>query len=97
MSENAAANPHDAFFKLVFSVKNNARDFLSGTLASDLKRKLDLHRLRQENHSFVTHELKEHFSDLIYTCPIRGGLMRIALLLEHKSYPEPFIHLQLMR
>ena len=97
MSEKTVANPHDAFFKQVFSVKANARDFLNSTLASDLKRELDLSRLQQENNSFVTEDLKEHFSDLIYTCPIRGGLMRIALLLEHKSYPEPFIHLQLMR
>ena len=75
----------------------HARDFLSSILASDLKRELNLDRLRQENQSFVTDELKEYFSDLVYTCPIRGSAVRIALLLEHKSRPETHIHLQLLR
>ncbi|MEW6620615.1 MAG: Rpn family recombination-promoting nuclease/putative transposase [bacterium] len=45
------SNPHDAFFKEVFSNKENADDFINATLPEDLKKNLDLSTLELDNNS----------------------------------------------
>jgi predicted transposase/invertase (TIGR01784 family) len=46
----------------------------------------------------VDEDLNDYFADLLYTCQLRNGeQVRIALLFEHKSYPEKHPHFQLLR
>ena len=90
-------NPHDKFFKETFSIKENVVDFLSGTFPREILKKLDLSTLAQDNNSYIDEELKEHFSDIVYTCFCKGKELRIALLFEHKSYVAPYPHIQLLR
>ncbi len=47
--------------------------------------------------SFVDEELRSHFSDLLYTVQHRKGDLHLYLLFEHKSSPDPWISLQLLR
>ena len=61
-------NPHDKFFKETFSIRENVVDFLKGTFAEEMVEKLDLSTLIQDNTSYIDEELKEHFSDIVYTC-----------------------------
>lgn len=90
--------PHDRLFKETFSRPDVARALLEEVLPDDLQARLDLDALRLRNGSFVDESLEEHFADLVYDCPLRGGATaRIAFLLEHKSYPEKHPHLQLLR
>jgi predicted transposase/invertase (TIGR01784 family) len=90
-------NPHDKFFKETFSIRENAIDFLSGTFPPEILKKLDLSTLTQDNSSYIDEELREHFSDIVYTCFCKEKEIRITLLFEHKSYALACPYLQLMK
>ena len=91
-------HPHDAFFRAVMSRVDVARDFLRHYLPPDVAAQLDLDTLELAHDSFVDEALREHFSDLLFVAALRGGgTVRVALLFEHKSYPEPAVALQLLR
>jgi predicted transposase/invertase (TIGR01784 family) len=92
------SNPHDKFFKEAFSYPEVARDFLAQQLPSDVLAHIDLNTLELQKDTFVDPELAEHFSDMLYRVQTRENTaVYLYLLLEHKSYPEPFIALQLLR
>ena len=89
-------NVHDKFFKETFSRIDVVSNFLEELVDEKLVKKLDLITLQIDNNSFVDEELEEHFADILYTCDYAGkGKVRIALLLEHKSYKEDYPHWQL--
>ena len=94
----AIRNPHDAFFRSAMARLDLARDFLARYLPAEVSAGLDLDGLEALRDSFVDDELADHFSDLLFQVPTRdGGDVQIAVLLEHKSYPEPQVALQLLR
>ncbi len=91
-------NPHDRFFKDLFSRQEAAQDFLQHYLPAELATLLDLSTLHISKDSFIDAELQEHFSDLLYQVNLHSGQEAcIYLLFEHKSYPDPLIALQLLR
>ncbi len=91
------SNPHDSFFRETFSRKDVATDFLSMYLPEIIKRQINLDTLKMSKDSFVDEELRSHFSDLLYTVQHRKGDLHLYLLFEHKSSPDPWISLQLLR
>ena len=91
-------HPHDHLFKAVFSKRQVMLDYIQQLLPKEIWQDLDLRTLKLSPTSGVNEKLKEHFSDLIYTCTWKGKeKIRISLLLEHKSYPVKYPHLQLLR
>ncbi|MCU0443759.1 MAG: Rpn family recombination-promoting nuclease/putative transposase [Microscillaceae bacterium] len=98
-NKNSIQNPHDKFFKELFSEKEEVTEFIAKTFPQDLVKKLDLDTLELDNTSYVDEELQEHFSDLVYNCVFYGKVpLKIALLFEHKSYQPDFpIHFQLLK
>ena len=91
-------NEHDKVFKEIQSVRENALDFIRGTVPENLLDLMNLDTLRLEKDSFIDAELGEHFSDLIYGCQTANQQkLKITLLLEHKSQKPANEHLQLMR
>ena len=90
-------NPHDKFFKETFSLRDNVIDFLKGTFPEEIFKKLDLSTLTRDNNSYIDEELKEHFSDIVYTCSCKDKELKITLLFEHKSYSVPCPYLQLLK
>ena len=94
----AIRNPHDAFFRAALAQLDLARDFLRNYLPAEVSAGLDLENLEPLRDSFVDDELNDHFSDLLFRAPAKSGeSVTIAVLLEHKSYPEPQVALQLLR
>ena len=89
--------PHAEFFEKIFSVKANTVDFIKGVFPADIVKHLSLSKIKHENISYVSDELKRFFSDVVYSCPVKGVDVKVTLLFEHKSYPERRIHLQLIR
>ena len=90
--------PHDELFKAAFSQLDIAKDYLSQFLPPELVRHLDLEKLNLDSNSYVDENLKEYFSDIVYTCPYgKKEKIKIAFLLEHKSSPPKYPHLQLLR
>jgi predicted transposase/invertase (TIGR01784 family) len=94
----AVESVHDKFFKAVFSRREIAVALIEELLPEAVGAALQLDALELSNASFVDEDLAEHFADLVYDTRTTGGdAVRVALLLEHKSYVVPQPHVQLLR
>lgn len=94
----AVESVHDKFFKAVFSRRDIALALVEELLPEAVGAALELDSLELSTTSFVDEELSEHFADLVYDGRTIGGEpVRVALLLEHKSYVVPQPHVQLLR
>jgi predicted transposase/invertase (TIGR01784 family) len=92
------SNSHDKFFKEVFSNKEEAVDLLKGSLPGELAGNIDFSSLKPVNTSYINEALKETFSDLVYDCLYKGKTeIKIAILIEHKSFVPEYPHLQLLQ
>lgn len=89
--------PHDCFFRENFGRLAIAQDFLRCQLPAALLAEIDLTTLTIAKDTYVSPDLRQVYSDLVYTVGYRGGLLRIYLLFEHKSQPEHWVLLQLLR
>ncbi len=91
-------NPHDRFFKEVFSRPEVAEDFVFHFLPSHVAGLLEPGAFALSKGSFVDGNLKEYFSDLLYQVDFKEGVQGfVYILFEHKSYPAPDIAFQLLR
>src|SRR5437667_12721706 len=91
-------NPHDQFVKAVLSQPDLAASFLTNYLPSDIVALFDTSNPKLVNGSFVDSELREHQSDLLFQVKHRnGGSAYIYILFEHKSYPDQWVAMQLLR
>ncbi len=91
-------NPHDRFFRQVFSQRDTAEDFLRNYLPPAVVALLDFSTMELAKDSFVDDRLRQHFSDLLYQVKqVDEQPTYIYILFEHKSYPEVLISLQLLR
>lgn len=88
--------PHDKFFKETLGDPEIAKDFLANYLPESLSGKMDLSSLQRQSGSFVDENLQEYFADLLYRVQLSGRESYLYFLLEHKSYSDPDIALQLL-
>ena len=93
----AIQNPHDKFFKAVISQLEYAKGLISIKLPEGMKTQLDWEKLRQEPGSFIDEDYKEHFTDALFSIPYKDKDVLIAVLVEHKSHPDPKVFAQLLR
>ncbi len=92
------SNPHDSFFKELFSRPEVAADFLANYLPPDVVAALDLRSIELVKDSFVDDALRSHLSDLLYRVGLQGGGSAYAcLLFEHKSEPYDWVAWQILR
>ncbi|MCW1968600.1 MAG: Rpn family recombination-promoting nuclease/putative transposase [Anaerolineae bacterium] len=97
-SRNDAHHPHDAFFKEIFSDLANARPLIARYAPPELVRQLGLNTHEPYGGSFVDDELGQHFADLVFRAKSKqGNNTFVCLLFEHKSYPDRWVALQLLR
>ncbi len=90
-------NPHDHFFKELFTHKENAVDFVRHYLPSQVVKLFDLTTLEICKDSFVDAALQELMSDLLYKVSLQDGQSAyIYLLFDHKSYEDALVSLQLL-
>ncbi|CAK0769791.1 transposase [Gammaproteobacteria bacterium] len=91
-------SPHDRFFKESFSRPEVAADLFRRALPAEVVDTLDLTTIKPAKGSFVDPKLREHHSDLLFEVTGRDGSpVLIYLLIEHKSYPEWWVALDLLR
>ncbi|MEQ1743960.1 MAG: Rpn family recombination-promoting nuclease/putative transposase [Saprospiraceae bacterium] len=82
----ARQRPHDTYFEQVFKVQPVTLQLLQAFLSADQVAALNLRTLQLSPESFLSDDLRESFSDLVYTCEtIQADPVRICILLEHKS------------
>jgi predicted transposase/invertase (TIGR01784 family) len=91
------ANPHDAFFRESFGRREIAQDFLRNQLRADLLAEIDLGTLEISKDTYVATDLRSAYSDLVYRVRCRDRDLSVYLLFEHKSSPEHWTLLQLLR
>ena len=92
------SNPHDRFFREVFSRLDLSREFLSKQLPAEIAATLDFATLDLRPGSFLDEELQQYYSDLLFRVNLQTGRPTyVYLLLEHKSYIEWFTGLQVLR
>ena len=89
--------PHDRFFREVFSRVENARELLLATLPPGIVGLLDFGSFAVENTSMIGEKLDEHRSDLLIRTALSGAPVYIYILVEHKSYADRWSLFQLMR
>lgn len=94
MSE--VVNPHDKFFKELFSHKDEAGDFFAHYLPEDILKHLDLTEIEIVKESFIEKELKEYFSDILYKVSLLDSPAYLYMLFEHKSWPDRLTALQVL-
>ena len=91
-------NPHDKFYKAIFSRPEVAKDFVFRYLPPEITNLLDPDSITLTKDSFIDHALAEQFSDLLYMVNFKSGESAyLYLLFEHKSYPDPLVAFQLLR
>ncbi len=91
------STPHDCFFRENFGRPAIARDFLRHALPAAILAEVDLTTLTIAKDTYVSQELRQVYSDLVYTVRYREGELYIYLLFEHKSRSEHWVLLQLLR
>lgn len=89
-------NPHDITFRDIFSDNLKARELIEIALPKTTSEIFDWQTLINENESFIDEELKEFFSDILFSVNINAKQhLKIYILFEHKSYPDQGIWKQL--
>lgn len=95
---NPANNIHDTLFRYTMSHRDVAADFLCQYLPTDLTSQLRLDTLTIAKDTFVAPDQREHYSDLLYTVLLQGDKPGfVYFLFEHKSRPDRFVALQILR
>jgi len=91
-------NVHDILFRETMSHMDVAADFLRCYLPAGVRRLLLLDTLSVGKDTFVGADQKAHYSDMLYSVRLAGGASAfVYLLFEHKSRPDRFVALQLLR
>lgn len=81
-------NPHDRFYKELFSQPDTVADFVRHYLPEHLVAAIDLASLEIVKESFVDEELRQYFSDVLFGVKLkRGGEAFIYILLESLLRP----------
>jgi predicted transposase/invertase (TIGR01784 family) len=91
--------PHDKIFKRVMTDRDNAISLLKNILPADITKMLSLEDIKYEKDSFIPPHLKDYFSDLLTSVPVKDQTCKVNIyfLFEHKSYHEKNYPLQVLR
>ncbi|MEN4646507.1 Rpn family recombination-promoting nuclease/putative transposase [Pantoea agglomerans] len=95
--KNSTPVPHDATFRQFLTQPDIARDFMELHLPPELRICCDLSTLKLESGSFVEDDLRQYFSDVLYSLKTTAGDGYIHALIEHQSVPDKHMAFRLMR
>jgi recombination-promoting nuclease RpnB len=95
--KNSTPTPHDATFRQFLTQPEIARDFMELHLPAEMRAICDLNTLKLESGSFVEDNLRQYFSDVLYSLQTTAGDGYIHVLVEHQSTPDKHMAFRLMR
>ena len=93
--DELASQPHDAFFKEVFSDIERATGFFQEHLPAPLAAHIDWPTLTLIKGSFVRDNLQQLHSDLLFNARALGRDMLLHFLFEHQTTVDPGLRLRL--
>ena len=88
---NNNVKSHDRFFKKSMSYPEIAHEFFKSYLPKEVLEIIDLSTLKQESSSFLSNELGEGVSDILYSVKYGEESGYISILLEHQSTSDRLI------
>ncbi|MFT4465895.1 MAG: Rpn family recombination-promoting nuclease/putative transposase [Sodalis sp. (in: enterobacteria)] len=95
--KNSIPTPHDATFRQFLNQPAIARDFMEIHLPAELRAICDLNTLKLESGSFVEEDLRQYFSDVLYSLKTTTGDAYVHVLIEHQSTPDKHMAFRLLR
>jgi len=96
--KNSTPTPHDATFRQFLTQPEIARDFMELHLPGELRAVCDLSTLKLESGSFVEDDLRQYFSDVLYSLKTaQGDDGYVHVLIEHQSSPDKHMAFRLLR
>ncbi|HDL7647891.1 TPA: Rpn family recombination-promoting nuclease/putative transposase [Yersinia enterocolitica] len=95
--KNTPPTPHDATFRQFLTQPEIARDFMEIHLPVELRAICDLNTLKLESGSFVEDDLRQYFSDVLYSVKTTEGDGYVHVLIEHQSSPDKHMAFRLIR
>lgn len=96
--KNTTPTPHDATFRQFLTQQEIARDFMELHLPAELRAVCDLSTLKLESGSFVEDDLRQYFSDVLYSLKTtHGDDGYVHVLIEHQSSPDKHMAFRLLR
>lgn len=96
--KNSTPTPHDATFRQFLTQPEIARDFMELHLPAELRALCDLSTLKLESGSFVEDDLRQYFSDVLYSLKTaQGDDGYVHVLIEHQSSPDKHMAFRLLR
>jgi len=96
--KNSTPTPHDATFQQFLRQPDVARDFIELHLPVNLRAICDLSTLKLECSSFVEENLRQYFSDVLYSMQTAtGDEGYVHILIEHQSTPDKHMAFRLIR
>ncbi|MCS3430770.1 Rpn family recombination-promoting nuclease/putative transposase [Klebsiella sp. BIGb0407] len=96
--KNSTPTPHDATFQQFLRQPEIARDFIELHLPAALRDICDLSTLKLECSSFVEDNLRQYFSDVLYSMRTSDGDEGyVHILIEHQSTPDKHMAFRLIR
>ncbi|ECL5981365.1 Rpn family recombination-promoting nuclease/putative transposase [Salmonella enterica] len=95
--KNSTPTPHDATFRQFLTQPDIARDFMEIHLPANLRAVCDLSTLKLESGSFVEDDLRQYFSDVLYSLKTTAGDGYVHVLIEHQSSPDKHMAFRLIR
>ncbi|CAM6688000.1 hypothetical protein KU15F73_27340 [Escherichia coli] len=87
MTISTTSTPHDAVFKSFLRHPDTARDFIDIHLPAPLRKLCDLTTLKLEPNSFIDEDLRQYYSDLLWSVKTQEGVGYIYVVIEHQSKP----------
>ncbi|BBT97985.1 recombination-promoting nuclease RpnA [Escherichia coli] len=97
MSKKQSSTPHDALFKLFLRQPETARDFLAFHLPAPIHALCDMKTLKLESSSFIDDDLRESYSDVLWSVKTEQGPGYIYCLIEHQSTSNKLIAFRMIR
>jgi predicted transposase/invertase (TIGR01784 family) len=95
--KSTTPTPHDATFRQFLAQPDIARDFMELHLPTELRAICDLSTLKLESGSFVEDDLRQYFSDVLYSVKTMEGDGYVHVLIEHQSSPDKHMAFRLLR
>lgn len=94
----AITSIHDKFIRAILADTEIAISYFKACLPENIVDILDWSTLTQLSDTYISKELREKISDIVYGCRRRGSRLKvkISILFEHKSKPEKFTPVQLL-
>ena len=95
--KNSTPTPHDATFRQFLTQPEIARDFMELHLPAELRAICDLSTLKLQSGSCVEDDLRQYFSDVLYSLDTVEGEGYVHVLIEHQSSPDKHMAFRLIR